>query len=108
GEGAIELRVDKLAAKAGAQFILQRAPVTATVENLQDALTIAEKGKQSGIIAVSLEGPDPVKTAGTLNEIGQEYIRQNVDRKSEEAEKSLIFLEKQLPELKGQLEQSEV
>lgn len=106
-EGEITLRVDHLVAKAGAQFALTRASVLATVEKLQTDLAIAEKGKQSGIISVALEGSDAVKTANTLNEIGREYIRQNVDRKSEEAEKSLAFLEQQLPQLKTGLEISE-
>lgn len=106
--GIFELRVDNLAAKAGAKFKLVRSPILSTVEKLQSALSIAEKGKQSGIIGVSMEGTDPAKTAGTLNEIGKEYIRQNVDRKSEEAEKSLAFLDKQLPEMKVILEQAEV
>lgn len=107
-QGDIELRVDRLEAKEGAQFKLVRAPINATVEKLQSDLAIAEKGKQSGIISVSLEGPNAASTANTLNEIGREYVRQNVDRKSEEAEKSLVFLEKQLPELKTSLEQAEV
>jgi tyrosine-protein kinase Etk/Wzc len=107
-QGDIVLRVDLLEAWDGAQFKLVRAPITETVEKLQSDLAIAEKGKQSGIISVSLEGPDAGKTANTLNEIGREYVRQNVDRKSEEAEKSLLFLEKQLPELKANLEQAEV
>jgi tyrosine-protein kinase Etk/Wzc len=106
--GLFELRVAALAAKPGAQFHMVRAPILASVEKLQAALSIAEKGKQSGIIGVSMEGTDPAKTAATLNEIGLEYIRQNVDRKSEEAEKSLAFLEKQLPEMKIVLEQAEV
>jgi tyrosine-protein kinase Etk/Wzc len=42
-----------------------------------------------------------------LSEIGREYMRQNLARKTEEAEKSLAFLNKQLPILKRQLEQSE-
>lgn len=107
-QGEIELRVDSLAAEPGAQFYLTRAPALETVEKLQSALTIGEKGKQSGIIGVSLEGTDPVKTAAILNAIGMEYIRQNVDRKSEEAQKSLAFLDKQLPEMKTNLEQAEV
>lgn len=106
-EGEVTLRVDHLVAKAGAQFKLTRAAVLATVEDLQKDLAIAEKGKQSGIISVALEGPDPVETANTLNEIGREYIRQNVDRKSEEAEKSLAFLDQQLPQLKAGLERAE-
>jgi tyrosine-protein kinase Etk/Wzc len=42
-----------------------------------------------------------------LSEIGREYMRQNLARKTEEAEKSLAFLNQQLPILKRQLEQAE-
>jgi tyrosine-protein kinase Etk/Wzc len=105
--GLIELRIEQMAANEGAQFVLIRRPVLDTVEKLQSSLVIAEKGKQSGIIGVSLEGNDARKTANTLNEIGVQYIRQNVDRKSEEAEKSLAFLDKQLPVMKSNLEDAE-
>ncbi len=105
--GDIRLHVDQLVAQPGAQFAVTREAMLGTVEKLQKSLTIAEKGKQSGVIGVSLEGTDKVKTAATLNEIGHVYIRQNVERKSAEAEKSLEFLEKQLPELKRNLEQAE-
>lgn len=107
-QGVIELRVDRLAARDGASFTLVRTPLLATVEKLQASLTISEKGKQSGIIGVSLEGENAGKTAAILNEIGEQYIRQNVDRKSEEAQKSLAFLDKQLPEMKANLEAAEV
>jgi tyrosine-protein kinase Etk/Wzc len=107
-QGEIELRVDSLAAQPGAQFYLTRAPLLQAVEQLQSALTISERGKQSGIIGVSMEGSDPEKTAAILNAIALEYIRQNVDRKSEEAQKSLAFLDKQLPEMRSNLEQAEV
>lgn len=105
--GDIKLLVDNLKAKSGAQFIVIRDPLLETVENLQKSLSISEKGKQSGVIGVSLEGPDRKITAAILNEIGREHLRQNVERKSEEAEKSLAFLEKQLPEMKRNLEQAE-
>lgn len=105
--GIINLCITQLFAKKGIQFVIIRAPLLEAVERLQGSLAIGEKGKQSGIIGVSLEGADREKTALTLNEIGREYIRQNVERKSEEAEKSLAFLEKQLPELKRNLEQAE-
>jgi tyrosine-protein kinase Etk/Wzc len=106
-QGLIEVRVSRLLGNVGAKFEIKRAPLLDTIEELQKALTIGEKGKQSGIIGVSLEGANPERTAGTLNVIGQEYIRQNVERKSAEAEKSLAFLEKQLPEMKASLEQAE-
>lgn len=105
--GEIELHVDRLVANAGAKFLLTRAARLDTIERFQEALNIAEKGKQSGIFEVSLDGQDPKFTSRVLNEIGREYIRQNVARKSEEAEKTLAFLNTQLPELKQELERAE-
>jgi tyrosine-protein kinase Etk/Wzc len=105
--GDLALQVDRLEAKPGAQFIVRSNPQLATIEKIQHSLTIAEKGKQSGIIGVSLEGRDPHQVSAILGQIGQEYLRQNATRKLEEAEKSLAFLDRQLPELKQQLEQSE-
>lgn len=107
GTGKIDLLVENLAAHPGAQFSLVRMARLETIERLQDELNISEKGKQSGIIDVALEGENPKLITGVLNEIGREYVRQNVDRKSEEAEKTLAFLNTQLPELKQELERAE-
>jgi tyrosine-protein kinase Etk/Wzc len=107
GVGLIEIRVDHLAAKPGAEFLLTRSARLDTIERLQASLNIAEKGKQSGIIGVSLEGSNAQQTTAVLNQIGREYINQNVERKAEEAQKSLAFLNKQLPDLKRELERSE-
>ena len=106
-KGPIELRVEQLAAKAGAEFVLSRGSKLAMIEDVQKTMSIAEQGKQSGVISVTLQGNDPNLVSSTLNEIGREYMRQNRARKTEEAEKSLGFLDKQLPELKQKLEQSE-
>lgn len=105
--GAIDLHIDQLAAKPGAQFSLVRKPRLETIERLQDELNITEKGKQSGIIDVTLEGPNPTQVSNILNEVGREYIRQNVGYRSEEAEKTLAFLNTQLPQLKKELERAE-
>ena len=75
---------------------------------MQKQLVIAEKGKQSGIITSTLQGADPLLTATILNEINNFYVRQNVERKAAEAEKSIKFLNTQLPELRKQLEGAEV
>jgi tyrosine-protein kinase Etk/Wzc len=106
-QGKIELTVSRLDGKAGAAFILQKNSRLQAIESLQGRLKIAEIGRQTGIIGVKLDGPDPVLTSDILNEVGQAYIHQNVERKSAEAEKSLAFLDKQLPELKRTLEASE-
>jgi tyrosine-protein kinase Etk/Wzc len=107
GAGEIELLVEKLHANSGAQFYLQRAPRLSTAEDVQKSLTIVELGKQSGVIRASLKGENPQRVSATLNEIGREYMLQNRARKTEEAEKSLSFLQTEMPHLKRELEQAE-
>jgi tyrosine-protein kinase Etk/Wzc len=107
GQAAFALRVDSLRALPGAQFRLTRSSRLAAIERIQAALLISEQGKQSGIIEVRLQGPDAQRINSLLGEIGREYMRQNLARKTEEAEKSLAFLNLQLPALKRQLEESE-
>jgi tyrosine-protein kinase Etk/Wzc len=106
-DGPLSLLVNSINGKPGAAFILRRYSWLSTEEKLREKLSIAEKGKQSDVISVTLDGPDPVKTAAILNAIGTEYVLQNVQRKSEEAERSIRFLDAQLPDLKSQLERSE-
>jgi tyrosine-protein kinase Etk/Wzc len=93
--------------KPGAEFYISRRSHLAVTEQLQSQLKIAEQGKQSGVLRTSLEGADPEQITKILNEVGALYVRQNTERKSAEAEKSLAFLNTQLPQLKKQLEASE-
>jgi tyrosine-protein kinase Etk/Wzc len=106
-DGPIELRVVRLVARAGTHFRLTRASTLATIADLQDALVIAEKTKQSGIIGVSLDGADSKRTAEIINTIAAAYVQQNIDRKSAEAEHTLAFLDQQLPQLRKQLDDAE-
>lgn len=105
--GAFSLMVSEIKAKPGIVFTVARKSKLKTLERLQDQLKISEKGKQSGIIGASLEGGNRHLTAETLNEIGEEYVAQNIRRKSAEAEKSLVFLDGLLPQLKQELERAE-
>ena len=102
-EGTIELKVERIHAKAGARFRLRRISRVAMIQAIQSALVISEQGKQSGVIEVKLQGENAQRTYAVLSEIGREYMRQNLARKTEEAEKSLAFLNQQLPILKRQL-----
>lgn len=102
-----ELQVVSITGLPGAQFYLSKRSTLEVTEQLQKELTITEKGKQSGVISSSLQGIDPLLTATTLNEVSNFYVRQNIERKAAEAEKSINFLNTQLPELRKQLEGSE-
>lgn len=105
--GGIEVQVTRLAGLPGARFLVKRSSASAAIHQLQDELIVAERGKQSGVIEVRLEGGSAELVNGVLRDIGQQYMAQNIGRKSEEAEKSLAFLDQQLPKLKAKLERAE-
>jgi len=107
GEGDIKLFVSELISKPGTNFkLIKKAKITA-INDLKKVMGISEQGKQSGILRLILTGPDRVKITAILNEIANIYLRQSVERKSAEAEKTLQFLEKQLPVLKDKMENAE-
>jgi tyrosine-protein kinase Etk/Wzc len=94
--GPIDVLVRDIAAEPGARFALTRYAQAEATEWLQKTVAIAEKGKQSNMIGVTLDGTDPVKDGQILNELGDAYITQNTQRKSEEADKLIRFLDEQL------------
>ena len=105
--GPISMMVSQLDGRPGAQFRVSRASRLATIEDLQRRLQLSEQGKQSNVITVSLEDSDRARLTTTLNAIGAAYVRQNVERKAAEAEKTISFLDSQLPEFRKQVEASE-
>ncbi|MBT2334934.1 polysaccharide biosynthesis tyrosine autokinase [Variovorax paradoxus] len=106
-DGAIDLLIGKLEGKPGAEFVISRASRLRTIEELQKRLQLGEQGKQSNVISVSLEDSDRDRLSRILNAVGEQYVQQNVERKSAEAQKTLVFLDEQLPQFKRQLEASE-
>ena len=105
--GRLHLLVAAISGRAGAQYVLVRESQQLVLMQLQTELRVIEKGKQSGVLDVSWKHSDPQKLAAVLNEIAHLYIRQNVDRRTEEAERTLGFLNTELPKFKRQLETSE-
>jgi tyrosine-protein kinase Etk/Wzc len=86
---------------------LRRNSEAGTIEWLQNTVAVLEKGKQSDVIGATLDGTDPKEDSRVLNEIGRAYIKQNAQPKSAEADRSIRFLDTQLPVLKAQPEAAE-
>lgn len=107
GSGTGTIRLEALTGQPGARFTLERHSRLAVIEKLQTDMTIDEKNKPSGVLAFSLEGNDPVRTASIVNAIGSAYVRQNVERRAAEAEKSLGFLNDFLPQLRRQMDDAD-
>ncbi|KPZ52371.1 Tyrosine-protein kinase wzc [Pseudoalteromonas sp. P1-13-1a] len=105
--GKFNLTVRELNARPGTEFILTRKDRLNTILDLQAAIGASEKGKDSGIINLSLQSSQPNYAEKVLDKVAAIYVRRNVERNSAEAQKSLEFLEVQLPEIKKQLEYAE-
>ncbi|MBB1399453.1 polysaccharide biosynthesis tyrosine autokinase [Pseudoalteromonas sp. SG44-8] len=105
--GKFNLTVRSLNARTGTEFIILRKDRLNTILDLQAAIGASEKGKDSGIINLSLQSAKPHYAEKVLDKVAGIYVRRNVERNSAEAQKSLEFLEVQLPEIKKQLEFAE-
>lgn len=103
----LKILVSDISADEGAIFKITKYSKLAVFNKILDNFNVADKGKDTGILALTLDGDDPDKTREILESISNNYLMQNVDRKSEEAEKSLIFLNEQLPKIRDNLNQSE-
>jgi len=107
GGDTLDIRVSKMLAVPGQMFRLTQMSPLRTIASLKNALKVSEKGKQTGIIGASYSHRYPDRAASILNTIARTYLRQNVEMRSAEAEKTLEFLEKQLPGVKSKLDSVE-
>ncbi|ATG76490.1 polysaccharide biosynthesis tyrosine autokinase [Pseudoalteromonas sp. 1_2015MBL_MicDiv] len=105
--GKFNLTIRSLNARPGTEFIITRKDRLNTILDLQAEIGASEKGKDSGIINLSLQSTKPSYAEKVLDKVAAIYVRRNVERSSAEAQKSLEFLEVQLPEIKKQLEFAE-
>ncbi|MFZ6048992.1 polysaccharide biosynthesis tyrosine autokinase [Pseudomonas sp. CR3202] len=106
-QDGFKLQVAELRANAGAEFSVIKQRRLTTILQYQEDLGAGERGKESGIIALSLESEDPAQATRVLDEVSRLYVLQNVQRNSAEAAQSLEFLQGQLPEVRKQLEEAE-
>ncbi|SHN02661.1 tyrosine-protein kinase Etk/Wzc [Fibrobacter sp. UWR3] len=103
----LAIRVNFMDARKGQKFALVRGTPLKAERALAAGLNVMEKGKQTGIISVRYSHRHPDRAASILNTIAKTYLRQNVEMRSAEAEKTLEFLEGQLPGVKAKLDSAE-
>ena len=104
----VEVFISELVAREGAEFNLSQSSRIKAINNLQGKIKVSEKGKKTGILRISLDGEDPVLISRIIDSVANLYLRQNVERMSEEAESGLKFLQKQLPLIKDEMEAAEI
>ncbi|AUV89165.1 polysaccharide biosynthesis tyrosine autokinase [Vibrio campbellii] len=102
-----QFMANEMFAQDGAIFTVSKISKLDAINQLQQNLSISERGKQTGIISLSFSGEDRARIQAILNDISQNYFLQNVQRNSAEAEQSLEFLKGHLPDIKVKLTASE-
>ena len=108
GNGAqpVSIFVSLLKSRPGTYFTVLRQSRNQAIKQLSDNISFAEQGKGTGLLELTVESHTPDLAVRILNEIANLYVQQNVDQKSAESQKTLEFLEKQLPALKEQMEEA--
>ena len=105
--GEVTLFVSMLVARPQTRFMVKKLSTQSVVSDLQTNIRISEKGKKTGILTISLEGADRDYIREVVLALTQSYLRQNVERKSEESERMLSFIQEQLPTLQTDLNAAE-
>ena len=105
--GELEIRVDRLIARPGTRFGVKKSRRFDSILALQSALSISEKGKDSGIIEVAFEGADREYISEIVDSVAANYYFQNVNRLAEEAGGSLAFLDQEIQGVRAELSRSE-
>lgn len=88
------------------RFAVTRSKRLDAINKFRSAFDVKEKGKKTGILEFSYQDIYPDRAVEILNEVASSYLRQNVEERNAEAQKTLEFLEKQLPDVKAQMDSS--
>ena len=106
GKG-VTLLLQGLHGRKGDAFTLRLASPTRVADALKNQVRASELGKGTNIIEISYQGTNPGLTRDVVNTLAQVYLERTVTVKSEEARRTVDFIERQLNEVKGQLNKAE-
>lgn len=98
--------VFRMEARAGQKFVVSKILRLQAIDSFRGAFDVKEKGKKTGVLEFSYQDIYADRAVAILNEVASSYLRQNVEERNAEAQKTLEFLEKQLPDVKAQMDSS--
>jgi len=102
--GVVRILVRALAARSGETFRVTRHARQSVLKNIGDHLDISQQGDKSGVIGIAIKGHDPKAARALVDAIQQSYIAQDIHKNSQQALRSLTYLEAQLPDLRKKLD----
>ncbi|HED2737225.1 polysaccharide biosynthesis tyrosine autokinase [Klebsiella michiganensis] len=106
-ENGISLKIDDIDAKPGTEFKVYYVSKLRAITDLQDSFTVADQGKDTGMLTLSLAGDNPELIESIVDSISNNYLAQNIARQAAQDAKSLDFLNLQLPKVRAELDVAE-
>ena len=106
-ENGFTVKLSSIQAEPGTTFTVTYVSKLKAISDIQESLTINDQGKDTGILAISLNGTNPFLIKDIINSISQNYLAQNIARQAAQDAKSLDFLNQQLPKVRSDLDEAE-
>ncbi|WP_298441802.1 polysaccharide biosynthesis tyrosine autokinase [uncultured Ferrimonas sp.] len=103
----ISVLISALQANYQSEFLLTKLPRFSAIRSLAGQLQVAERGKQSNMLALSLQGQNKASLTRILDSITNNYLEQNLKRMAAQAQQSIDFLATQLPQVQTKLRRAE-
>lgn len=107
-KSAIKILVGRLVSRPGTSFILKQVPGVSNIESLAAALSVHSDSDseydETGLIRLSMEGPNPEIITTLVNAVARTYVEQNRANNSKEVQQKLDFIIGQIPVLKAELD----
>ncbi|RUO37788.1 tyrosine-protein kinase [Aliidiomarina shirensis] len=105
--GRVVMRVSDLHARPDTEFFVAQRTQLSAINSLRNALTVSERGRQTGILDLRMVGTSRQEIQRALSAVANEYLLQNVRRNAAEIERSQEFIEAQLPRIQQELQAAE-
>lgn len=106
-QDGLEINVAWISANPGTRFTLTKLTTIGVIKRMLKQLYVADMGKDSGVLSLKYLDEDPIMAQAILAQIVDNYLQQDIDRKTAYAEKSAQFLQRQLPKIKQRLTEAE-
>lgn len=103
----VTIKVDRIDATENTKFNITYVTRLDAINNLQKVFTVADQGKDTGMLTLSIADEVPANAERILDSISNNYLAQNISRQAAQDEKSLEFLNQQLPQVRSELDTAE-
>lgn len=104
---SVKIMVSRISSHKGERFAVSHLDLRKAADDFILLLNVTERGKSTGIIELSYVDQYPDRAKNIVNNMTDAYLRQNVEFSNSDAQRTLAFLESQVPDVKRKLDSVE-